>query len=535
MGEPSPFNPLGGLEDQPRRVEMPDFDYLRDNNAPPSFIINQAADYDFSKLSDNEFKQLTELLELQAADGLDNIHLYAWQRRFIAATSIYTQCLLMAANRVGKTYTGCYIDAIHATGRYPDDWEGHRFTEAPLIWVLGYSGEKCRDILQSAIVGAYSNGECTGALIPKEAILDAVGGAVARMCSQVSVEWTGPNGEKGISVIQFKSYSQGQHALMGDGIDWYHIDEEPKDETIWPQVLTRTATGGTTYDDGTHEGGRGILTFTPENGLTQLVKQFMDDIGPGQYLQRATWDDAPHLSDSIKESLLAAFPAHQRDMRSKGEPLMGSGLIYDFIEADIVVEPFQIPEYWFVINGMDFGWDHPQSQIQMVWNRDADIFYLVNAWKASKTQPHEAWHIVSPWAEGVPTAWPHDGLQTEKGSAKQQKSYYDEAGFTMIYEHATWEDGGNGVWAGIMEINNLLKTGRLKVFANLHGLLEEMRQYHTRTDAHGKSHIVKAGDDLVDALRYAYMMRRHAIRICDLNPDAYQEMAHQPTQGYTGD
>lgn len=531
MGELGRLHGMNSLiDDQPRIVDMPEFDYQRDMaTSAPKFVINQAADYDFSKLSEAEFNQLTELLELQAADGLDNIHLYAWQHRFIEATSVYSQCLLMAANRVGKTYTGCYIDAVHATGRYPDDWKGHRFTTPPLIWVLGYSGEKCRDILQSAIVGAYSNGQCEGGLIPKEAILDAVGGAVARMASQVSVEWTGPDGEKGVSIIQFKSYSQGQHALMGDGIDWYHIDEEPKDETIWPQVLTRTATG----DNG--NGGRGILTFTPENGRTQLVKQFMDEIGPGQYMQRATWDDAPHLSESIKESLLSAFPAHQRDMRSKGEPLMGAGLIYDFVEADIVVSPFPIPYYWFVIDGMDFGWDHPQSQVQLVWDRDADIFYIVNAWKASKVQPHEAYHIVSPWAEGVPTAWPHDGLQTEKGSAKQQKSYYSEAGFVMLPEHATWEDGGNGVWAGIMEINNLLKTGRLKVFANLHPLLEEMRQYHTRTDAHGKIHIVKTGDDLVDALRYAYMMRRFAIRVADLTPQEYEEATRVQSTGYTGD
>lgn len=65
---------------------------------------------------------------------------------------------------------------------------------------------------------------------------------------------------------------------MGDSVDWFHIDEEPKDPTIYPQVLTRTATG----DRG--RGGRGILTFTPENGRTDLVISFMDS--PRHLLKR---------------------------------------------------------------------------------------------------------------------------------------------------------------------------------------------------------------------------------------------------------
>ena len=350
-------------------------------------------------------------------------------------------------------------------------------------------------------------------------IVDAVGGAIPRLAQQVNIKWVSEDGEReGTTVLQFKSYSQGQHALMGDGVDWYHIDEEPKDATIWPQVLTRTASG----DNG--KGGRGILTFTPENGKTELVTKFMDDPSKGQYLQTATWDDAPHLSDEIKEEILSAYPSYQRDMRSKGIPLMGAGLIYEVDENDIKCDPFEVPDYWFVINGMDFGWDHPQAHIQLVWDRDADCFYLINAFKKSKIQPFEAWHVVKPWATNVPTAWPHDGLQTEKGSAKQQKDYYKEEGFNMLPEHATWEDGGNGVWAGIMELNNLMKTGRFKIVSTLVEVFEELRQYHTKTTADGKSVIVKIKEDLLDAIRYAYMMRRYAIRVCDLYPEqqAYQ-------------
>lgn len=444
--------------------------------------------------------------------------MYDWQHAFNAATKDYITCLLMAANQVGKTRTGCIIDAYHLIGDYPEEWEGHKFDRPPLCWLLGFSGEKTRDLLQNKLFGRLRDGEFEGGYISADLIVDykSMTGTPGA-CREVRVKHV-----NGISICQFWSYSQGQHAIMGDVVDWYHKDEEAKDQTIFPQVLTRTLNG----DGG--KGGRGILTLTPENGKTELVCGFMDEEKPGQYMQTATWDDAPHMSEEQKKKILAAYPAYQRDMRSKGIPLMGSGLIYPVDEDKIKCDPFKIPEYWFVINGMDFGWNHPQAHIQLVWDRDADIYYVVNAWKGAEKQPFEAWHVVKPWAEGVPTAWPHDGLQHEKGSAKQQKDYYEEEGWLMLGEHATWPDGGNGVWAGIMELLNLMETGRLKVFSNLFEVFTEIREYHTKTTINGNIEIVKLKEDLLDGIRMAYMMRRHAIRICDINPEEYNY--GQPTE-----
>lgn len=438
---------------------------------------------------------------------------YEWQKKFIAATGDYSACCLMAANRVGKTYTGCLIDAVHATGDYPDDWDGHRFEHAPLIWVLGYSGEKIRDLLQNPIVGNYSGGELDGALIPKERILDCIPMmGTARCVREVKVK----HKSGGVSRIQFWSYTQGQHALMGDSVDWYHIDEEPKDHTIYPQVLTRTATG----DRG--NGGKGILTFTPENGRTELVIKFMDNPANSQYMQRATWDDAPHLTEETKESLLDQFPPWQRDMRTKGLPLLGSGLIFDLDVNKNKIQPFECPDHWWIINGMDFGWDHPQAHVQLWWDRDEDLFVVAHGIKKAKMQPYEMWERVKSWSNDVPTAWPHDGLQTEKGSALEQRTYYERAGWEMLQDHATWESGGNGVEQGIMEIYKLLETGKLLIFSTIPELFEEFMQYHR--DDNGK--IVKIKDDLFSALRYAYMMRRHAIRKCDIGVE-YDEYENE--------
>jgi len=64
-----------------------------------------------------------------------------------------------------------------------------------------------------------------------------------------------------------------------------------------------------------------------------------------------------------------------------------------------------------------------------------------------------------------------------------------------------------------------MKTGRFKIVSTLVEVFEELRQYHTKTTADGKSVIVKIKEDLLDAIRYAYMMRRYAIRVCDLYPE----------------
>lgn len=441
---------------------------------------------------------------------------YPWQKKFIALSIEYSQVALIAANRVGKTDTATYIDAIHAMGDYPDDWEGYKFDHPPLIWCLGYSGEKIRDLLQVPILGRKADDGWSGGLIPGDRIIstEAAQGAANSVRSAYIRHNSG-----GISKIQFWSYSQGQHALMGDSVDWFHIDEEPKDPTIYPQVLTRTATG----DRG--RGGRGILTFTPENGRTDLVIGFMDNPSSAQTCMNVGWDDAPHLSEKVKTELLASYPPHQRDMRTKGIPMLGHGRIYDLGEDYIKCDPFPIPDHWFVIDGMDFGWDHPQAHVQLAWDTENETFYLTRAYKARQVSPAEAYSAVKQWADNVPTAWPNDGLQTEKGSGLQQKSYYEEAGFNMLLDPAQWEDGSRAVEPGLFEIYDLMRRGKFKVFSGLRDFFEEYNFYHR--DEKGK--IVKVRDDILDAVRYAYMMRRYATRYADIRNPPEDEDIYVPS------
>lgn len=447
------------------------------------------------------------------------MQLYVWQREFVTATSRHYECCLMAANQIGKTLTGTLIDAMHLLGDYPDDWTGHRFDFAPLGWGLGYSMEKTRDLLQTALFGEYNTPDhpnaFAGGLVPKERILNwEMVGAVTNAARSVWVKH-----KLGTSKMQFWSYTQGQHAIMGDVVDFVHVDEEPKDPTIRGQLLTRTINGDK------KRGGRIHYTFTPENGRTLLVIKFMDDPEPSQFFMQKGWADAPHMTPEKRERFLGQYPAHERKMRSEGYPLLGTGRIYDFDEELITCESMsweQIPEHWYVVDGKDFGWDHPQAHVRLLEDRDNDVLYLWRAWKAARCSANDSWAVVKEWGPGaglIPCAWPHDGLQHEKGrdDAQQQKQLYQKAGFCMMEREARWlnaegEPGSLSVEQGILELSNLMKLGKFKVVRGLIAFFEEFRQYHRNEQ--GK--IVKTGDDILDAVRTAYMMRRHAVRKADL-------------------
>jgi len=96
---------------------------------------------------------------------------YPWQLEFCASTFDYFESCLCAANQIGKTYTGTTIDAFHLLGDYPKDYPGHKFDFAPLCWGLGYSIEKTRDLLQTALFGNFVGKEFQGGLVPRDRIL----------------------------------------------------------------------------------------------------------------------------------------------------------------------------------------------------------------------------------------------------------------------------------------------------------------------------------------------------------------------------
>lgn len=220
-----------------------------------------------------------------------------------------------------------------------------------------------------------------------------------------------------------------------------------------------------------------------------------------------TIDDAEHYTDEQRAEIIASYPAHEREARIKGIPSMGSGRVFPLDEETIKVDPFPIPEHWVQINGMDFGWDHPFAAINLAWDRDADCIYVCKEYAQRESTPVIHAASVKPWGDWIPCAWPHDGLQHDKGSGEALRDQYAAQGLNMLLEKATFFDGGNGVEAGVMDMLDRMQTGRWKVFSTCGGWFQEFRLYH-RVDGR----IVKERDDRISASRYGLMMIRKAIR-----------------------
>lgn len=221
----------------------------------------------------------------------------------------------------------------------------------------------------------------------------------------------------------------------------------------------------------------------------------------------ATIDDAvPYIySRERADEIIAGYPEHEREARAKGIPILGSGRIFPVSAESITVDAFPIPKHWVHLGGIDFGWDHPTAAVKAAWDRDADVIYVTNAYRKREATPLIHAAALKPWGDTLPWAWPHDGLQHDKGSGEEIAQQYRGQGLDMLPEKATFEDGSNGVEAGLMEMLDRMQTARLKVFRHLADWFEEFLLYHRKD---GK--VVKEYDDLMAATRYAIMMKRFA-------------------------
>lgn len=422
---------------------------------------------------------------------LENYAPYAKQREFHTKGSTHRERLFMAGNQLGKTLSGAAEMAIHLTGLYPDGWQGRRFTKPIAAWASGVTGESVRDTTQRLLVGRpgeYGTGMIPGACIvgePKRAM------GVPDLLDSVAVKHV----SGGVSRLYFKRYEQGREKWQGETLDVVWFDEEPPLD-IYAEGLTRTnATGGMAY-----------MTFTPLLGMSDVVMRFLQEQNPDRIVISMTIDDVEHYTDEERARIIASYPPHEREARAKGIPTLGSGRIFPIEEEAIKVDPFPIPVHWPRINGMDFGWDHPSAAVQCAWDRDGDCWYVMRGHRQKEATPIVFAAGVKAWGDWVPTAWPHDGLQHDKGSGEQLAMQYAKAGLLMLKDRATFEDGTNGVEAGLMDMLDRMQTGRFKVFSNLVEWFEEFRMYHRKD---GK--VVKERDDLMAATRYALMMKRKAI------------------------
>lgn len=439
-------------------------------------------------------------LQANPMNKLDRYQPYPWQIDFHNAGSEYPERMLMAANRVGKTVSAAAETTYHLTGEYPAWWEGKRFDGGVLVWAGSVTNEASRDIVQRTMFGGMGQELGTG-LVPKDKIIgkpQTRQAGISGVMDMVKIE----HASGGISTVVFKSYDSGWRKWQGTAPDVVWLDEEPDESTanekrIYSEAQTRILSSQ----------GRLLVTFTPLLGETTLVRHFNEGL-PGCHLVTATWDDAPHLDPKQKEQLEASYPDHEREARTRGVPMMGEGRVFAVAEEDLKTDPFEIPNHWFRVCGIDFGIDHPAAAAWWTFDRDNDVWYIYDCYRMrGQTSVYHA-DAIKRRGEYIPVAWPHDGLNREKSGGKTLKDSYAEHGVNMLPISARYDrdkGGGQPQEPIIYDLLERMKTGRLKVFSTCSEWFDEFRSYHRKD---GK--LVAARDDVLKASFYGAMMQAYA-------------------------
>lgn len=454
------------------------------------------------KLSlDDALAALEEQARLKREHRIAFFEPYPKQQEFFDLGLVKRERLLMAGNQLGKTEAGAFETTCHLTGEYPDWWLGKRFEKPVRGWIAGETGLVVRDVQQNKLCGKPGVVSDFGTgMIPKAAFVDKPSLARGVTDAYDTIQVRHKSG--GISTATFKSYEQGRTKFQGEPVDFVWLDEEP-DLEVYSECLTRvTATRGMVY-----------VTFTPLKGRSAVVIRYLDEPSPDRGFVIMVIEDAKHIPPEERQRIIDGYPAHEREARARGVPILGSGRIYAIAEETIKEAPIEyLPPAWAKLWGIDFGIDHPFAAVLAAWDRDNDVLHFIHAIKLKDRSALEHAEAMKRIAAAVPVAWPHDGTQRDKGSGKALSQIYKDHGLLMLPEHAQFETGGYSREAAVKESEERMKTGRYKVAAHLSDFFAEYRLYHRKDGL-----IVRVEDDIMSACEKIVMAKRFA-RAVPLGP-----------------
>lgn len=458
-------------------------------------------------------RELDRLIQHRRTNKLAAYRPYAKQQAFHDAGRDKRERLFRAGNQLGKTLAGAAEMAFHLTGDYPLWWQGRKWERPIKAWAGSKSGEATRGGVQRLLMGEPGDPSGLGTgFLPLRSIVDtSPARGLADALDTVTIKHiTGGN-----SVLKFKSYEQGRERWQVETVDLVWMDEEPPAD-VYTEALSRTnATKGMVY-----------VTFTPLLGVSDVVMRFIKEAHPDRSDTVMTIDDVDHISAEDKAKIIASYPEHEREARTRGVPILGSGRIFPVPRAAIEVEAFPIPEWWPVLGALDFGWDHPTAAVRMAHDRDTDTMYVTHAYRASQTPVHTVAASLKGWG-AMPWAWPHDGLNSTAGSPEPLAEQYRRHGLALLPDPASYDDTRrNAVEAGLMDMLDRMLMGKFKVFGHLNDWFEEFDLYHR---ADGK--VVKERDDLMSATRYAVMASRFARAKAERHADERYRRARRSGMG----
>ena len=424
----------------------------------------------------------------------DNRAKYPVHMAFFTRGKTHRERLMMAANRVGKTEgVLCYETILHATGEYPDWWNGKRFSRPVLCWLGGDTSTTVRDILQLKILGPH--GSFGSGLLRGDRLLDTVNRrGIADCVETIKVR----HNSGGTSYIVLKTYDQGREAWQGTEVDVIGLDEEPP-EDIAGEAVMRTMTND----------GIVMHTYTPIKGMTEVTQSFLSNENEDiKWYCTATWDDVPHLSEQAKDELWRLTPPHLRKARAKGIPTIGVGAIYPVDIELLLIDPIKLPDWYPRGYGLDVGWNRTAAMFGAM-DRESDTLYIYD-------EHYQGEQIPAVHASAIKRRGRRTGFIDP---AARGRSQIDGERLLDMYrgEGLILTKADNAVEAGIFQVYQRATEGRLKIFRNCVNLQKEWPLYHR--DKNGQ--VVKKNDHALDALRYLCMSQSQISYTSDAGNFAY--------------
>ena len=432
---------------------------------------------------------------------------YAPQLKFFAEGASRGQRLIRGGNQTGKSLSCAFEASLHMSGAYPKWWKGRRFNKPTRGWVIGPTAQLVRDGPQRQLTS--KQGEFGTGMVPLSAfagrpvMIPGGTGAIDTM----SVIHQTDGARDGVSTCTFKSFEQGSAKLQSESLDWIWIDERCSEE-IYSELLARTtATNGILF-----------LSYTPLKGGGELTYRFLNEYSPDRSDTRIEADDAKHITPERRATLEESYLPHEREARIHGIPQLGIARVFP-VSIESLMRNFNpdsdIKSWarWCV--GIDFGYDHPFAAALCAWVHDTEEFFVIDGFKMERAEA--LYHVkrIASMCRGirVPIAFPHDGLQHEKGSGVALADVYRRLGAPMLAEHAQNKAGGYHIEPAIEEMIGYMKQGKFTIASHMTELAEEILNFHRDEDYK----VVKLRDDLISAVRYAFMMRRHGkpLEACD--------------------
>ena len=418
--------------------------------------------------------------------------------------------MFLGGNRTGKTNAVCMEMAMHLTGNYPQWWHGYRFSRPINAISASISLKDTRDILQKKLfVGDID--DSMPPILHESYVLSKTHTTIAGAWDTVRISHV----SGGVSELKIKAFQQGESSFQGVKADFIHLDEVPNFK-VYQEALIRT----TSFDN---EKTFLVVSMWPERGKDELIAHFLDhaaegEVKDGRFYIMASWADNPYLKEEERERLRKSVPGWQLEAREHGIPVFGQGKVFTMKESEIFIDPFEIPEHFARVYGLD-----PSASSGGTWgsvllahDRDKDIIYAVADYKLSNATPTEhasnISRIIPEWCTGmVDPAGAGENMHTKE---KTIDFLQMRSGLHLIKANKA----NNTKEAMIDEIYERVRGDRFKIFSTTKGvgcrhLVTEWRQY--ARDDNGL--ILKKNDHCIDALFYG------------LNGLAY---ARSPTQFY---